>query len=132
MFINPFLRTSYSCSLFMPSNHHGTFALLLFANVIRLRQSYSSLLAPLAQSELLISLQCSCDLCGNTAPRACITNHRSFKKHSAGQCKYIRKLETIHVAIHSYRSGFSQTSFHFLVQISNNCSRLHFKGLYSN
>lgn len=34
--------------------HLISYVLLLFANVIRLRQGYSSLLAPLAQSELLI------------------------------------------------------------------------------
>ena len=52
--MNLFLLTSYSCFLLMPSNQLCAFALLLFANVIRLRQGYSSLLAPLAQSELLI------------------------------------------------------------------------------
>lgn len=45
---------SYICFLLPSFNQLCAFVLLLFTNVIRLRQGYSSLLAPFVQSELLI------------------------------------------------------------------------------
>ena len=94
--------TSYSRLLLIPSNQLCAFALLLFANVIRPRPGYSSLLAPLAQSELLICFSVRMTFVRAQHPRPASQNQYSLKKHSAGQQKDIRQLETTITVIRSY------------------------------
>lgn len=52
IYTNLLSKTSHSC--FFPLNPLRAIVLLLFANVITLRQGYGNLLAPVARSELLI------------------------------------------------------------------------------
>lgn len=70
----------YCCFLLVVVIQLCALALLLFANVIRHRQSYSSFLAPLAQSELLIYFSVCMTFVKAQHPRLVF-----LKNHSAGQ-----------------------------------------------
>lgn len=80
--MNLFPMQSYGCLYVMLFNQQCAFALLLFANVIRLRQGCSSLLAPL-QSELLICFSVRVTFVKPQHPRPAlrVTSHCSLKNH---------------------------------------------------
>ncbi len=104
--MNLFPLTSYSCSL-MPSNQLCAFALLLFANVIRLRQCNGSLLAPLVQSELLICFSVRMTFVKAQHPRPASQTAAPWRTTPLDNKKDTRQLETTVIAFHSYLSFFS-------------------------
>lgn len=105
--LNLFPITSRGRFLLMPSNQLCAFALLLFANVIRLRQGYSSLLAPLAQSELLICSSVRMTFVKAQHPRPASQTAAPWRTTLPDNKKTLDSLKQQLFAIHSYRPYFS-------------------------